>query len=564
MRRSVDDGVRSAAGLLLVALGAACERVAPAPSTPGPGPLPRAASGIEPSGPRTVAAGAVTAAVVAAGAVAAAADSAVADSARPAPGGPARAAGPPARKPAGDSVSLDVTSAEIVREVATVFGDSAPPPTDTSAAPPGAPVWDIDVRSYETHVRVEHFVEAFSGRAKAAFERSVQRQTRYGALIRERLMEGGLPEDLTYLALIESGYDPHAYSRAAAVGMWQFMAGTARGVGLRVDWWVDERRDPVRATEGAVRLLKALREQFGSLFLAAAAYNGGNGRVARGLARYATALDGVEGDDRFFTLADRRVLRPETRDYVPKLIAAALVGKEPGRYGVVVESLPPFGYDSVRVGGAVPLAAVAGAAPADVAMLKELNSQLLRGMTPPRESLWVRVPVGRAEGFDARYAALDSAERVAVTRVTSKKGESITSIARKHGLTAKQLNWYNPKVVRLKSGNLSAGQAILVPSRATVLAAMDVPNPSIERYPRRSSASARRTHLVRRGETLDGIARRYGTSAATLMRLNGLRKALIVPGQSLVVRAPPAPRAAAAKSKAPVKTPPKAAVRKTP
>lgn len=399
----------------------------------------------------------------------------------------------PPRRAATDAVPPDVTTAEIAREVVKVFGDSAPPPMVVAAAAPDAPVWDIDVHSYETHARVEHFVEVFAGRAKPQFEKSLQRQTRYGALIRQKLRDGGLPEDITYLALIESWYDPHAYSKAAAVGMWQFMAGTARGVGLRVDWWVDERRDPVRATEGAVRLLRALREQFGSLYLAAAAYDGGDGRVARGLVRYAGSLAGVTGEDRFFALADTKFLRPETRDYVPKLIAAALVGKEPARYGVMVDSLPPFLFDSVRVGGATPLAAIAIAAGTDAGAIKDLNPALLRGMTPPADLLWVRVPAGAAPGFGRRFSALEPEERSAVTRVTSKKGESMSSIARKHHLTAKQLNWYNPKVVRLRSGNLVAGQTILVPSRATVAAAMDVPNPSIERYPRRSHAPAKRS-----------------------------------------------------------------------
>jgi membrane-bound lytic murein transglycosylase D len=353
------------------------------------------------------------------------------------------------------------------------------------AARAAGPVWDIEVRSYEAHARVQHFVELFSGKVRAAFEKSLQRQTRYGALIRQKLREGGLPEDMTYLALIESWYDPNAFSQAAAVGIWQFMAGTGRGVGLRVDWWMDERRDPVRSTEGAVRLLSGLRAQFGSLYLAAAAYDGGDGRVSRGLARYAGRLDGVEGDDRFFSLADTKFLRPETRDYVPKIIAAALVGKEPSRYGVVVESLPPLVFDTVRVAGETPLAAVASAAGATAETVHELNLHLLRGMTPPGDSVWVRVPEGAAAGFDERYAALEPGERSAVKRVTSRKGESMSSIARTHGLTARQLGWYNPKVARLKSGNLAAGQTILVPARETVRVAADVPNPSLERYPRR-------------------------------------------------------------------------------
>ena len=168
-------------------------------------------------------------------------------------------------------------------------------------------------------------------------------------MIRAKMKAGGLPEDMYYLALVESGFDPHAYSRAAAVGMWQFMTSTARDMGLRVDRWVDERRDPVRSTGAAVRFIRGLREEFGSLYLAAAAYNGGPGRVSRGLARYADDLEGTPGDDAFFVLAEKDYLRNETREYVPQLIAAALIAKEPTRYGMTLHALPPFAYDSVTV-----------------------------------------------------------------------------------------------------------------------------------------------------------------------------------------------------------------------
>src|SRR5438046_4887045 len=156
------------------------------------------------------------------------------------------------------------------------------------------------------------------------------------------MREGGLPEDMYYLALIASGFDPNAYSRAAAVGMWQFMTSTARDMGMRVDWWVDERRDPIRSTGAAVRFIKGLKEQFGSLYLAAAAYNGGPGRVARGLTRYANDLEGTSGEDVFFALAEKNYLPLDTRNYVPQLIAAALVAKNPGRYGMHPQTLPPF------------------------------------------------------------------------------------------------------------------------------------------------------------------------------------------------------------------------------
>lgn len=434
---------------------------------------------------------------------------------------PVAPAAPAAPAASADSAAPLVTRARVVAEVTEVFGDTPPTPTATDAAAAG-PVWDIDVRSYETRDRVEYFVGIFSGRAKGEFARSLQRQSRYGDLIRTKLREGGLPEDMTYLALIESWYDPHAYSRAAAVGMWQFMAGTARGVGMRVDWWIDERRDPVRATQGAVRYLKGLKAQFGSLYLAAAAYNGGDGRVSRGLARYADNLDGVEGDDRFFTLADTKYLRPETRDYVPKLIAAALVGKEPARYGVTIDSLPPFVYDSVMHRPLTSLAAVANASGASVAEIKELNPHILRGTTPPLVPVWVRIPLRSGEGYGERFDLLDGALRLAVLRVESKKGQSMTSIARKHGITAKQLGWFNPRVAKLKSGNLRAGQIILVPTRATLSAAFDVPDPSIERYPKRSKVTGKRP--APKGSTTKAPTSKSASSKALSSKASAARK----------------------------------------
>jgi membrane-bound lytic murein transglycosylase D len=361
---------------------------------------------------------------------------------------------------------------------------TAPAADSVTEAPPIT--WDLDVEANAGRSRVAYFVDVFSGRAKAPFEVALSRQTRYSGIIGDRLKAAGLPQDLTYLALIESWYNPHAYSKAAAVGMWQFMTGTARGVGLRVDWWIDERRDPVRATDGAARLLLSLHDDFGSFFLAAAAYNGGSGRVSRGLTQFATRIDPYEGEDRYFALSDTRYLRPETRDYVPKMIAAALVAKQADRYGLRVDTLAPFAYDSVMAPGGAPLAAIAAAAVTDVPTISDLNPSILRGMLPVGDSLWVRVPPGAGTAFSSRYAELDSAATTAWRTVTSKKGESMASIARKHGLTAKKLGWYNPSVARLKSGNLVPGQAIRVPSLEVANAALDVPNPAIERYPRRS------------------------------------------------------------------------------
>lgn len=437
-----------------------------------------------------------------------------------------------------------VSSAEVEREALAVFGDTLAPrivavgaldlPDDEAVEP--SPVWDIDVRSFEGQSRVEWWVKRLAVDWRESFGAQIQRGVPYDSMMRAKLRAGGIPEDMVYLALIESGFDPHAYSRAAAVGMWQFMASTARDVGLRVDWWVDERRDPVRATEAAVRFLNDLRKQFGSLYLAAAAYNGGPTRVARGLSRYADDFEGTTGDSLFFALAEKDVLRAETKDYVPKLIAAALVAKEPERYGIRVSGAPSLAYDSVRVQGATPLAAVARASGVSVAAIREFNPHILRGMTPRGAPMSIRVPTGAQAGFYRALAALDGSVLVTGRRLKSKKGETLASIARreKKGLTARAIAWYNPRLRLTRRGALAAGQTIFVPAPAVVAAALDIPDPKIERYPSRRGAT--RTHVVKRGESLSVIAKRYGTTVAALMKANRLKRPLIRAGQELLVR----------------------------
>jgi len=431
---------------------------------------------------------------------------------------------------------LDRRTAELFRDALRVDA-TIPMPPDSGLAgmsTEAAPSWDIDVRSYEAFARVRHYVAAFTGPSKGRFVERLSIGTRYEPMIRAKLRAGELPEDMYYLALVESGYNPHAYSRAAAVGMWQFMTTTAKGMGLRVDWWIDERRDPVRATDAAVRFLRGLNEQFGSLYLAAAAYNGGPGRVARGLTRYASELEGSTGDDMFFALAEKKYLRNETRDYVPQLIAAALVAKEPDRYGIVLDAREPFTYDTVMVGPSVPLAVIAEASGASVAMIQELNPHILRGMTPPanRDSFKVRIPPGTRSRYDSVLAAIPGETMVGARVVRAEKGATWASLAKKAKVSSRALPLYNPKVKPAKkSGVIAAGTSVLVPTAAVIAAALPVPDPAIERY-----GSGSRTHVVRSGENLSVIAKRYKTSPAAIMRLNRLKKPMIFPGQELNVR----------------------------
>ena len=455
---------------------------------------------------------------------------------------------------AGATDSATVSASEVTRRAAEVFGDSSSPSSlagsraDSSAMNAG-PTWDIDVRSYETTERVEHYLRVFSGSAREDIVAQLERGSRYEPMIRAKMRAGGLPEDMYYLALIESGFSPNAYSRAAAVGMWQFMASTARDMGLRVDWWVDERRDPIKSTTAAVGFIRGLKEQLGSLYLAAAAYNGGPGRIARGLTRYADDLEGTSGDDKFFALADKDFLPRETREYVPQLIAAALIAKEPQRYGMAIRTQPPFTYDSVRVGPAIPVAAIAKASGATVSQILELNPQILRGMTPPRDSIRVRIPVGAAPAFDSLLRALPQDVRVGVKRVLSKKGDYPETVAQRYGIRTRHVLLFNPKAERSKkTGRLAAGQVLLIPTAAVAAAATDAPDPSIELYSRGT-----RTHVVRRGESLGLIAKHYHTTVKSIMALNGMKRSIIFPGQSLVVSGRPARSSAKRGSRKPAR-----------
>ena len=240
-----------------------------------------------------------------------------------------------------------VRGEDVTREAERLFGPEGR--AAVGAAPtPGEPLFDIDVTTFAANRRVLEYLEFFQVDSRDRFEIWLSRLGRYEGMIRERLRARGLPEDLVYLTLIESGLSNTAVSRARAVGMWQFIAGTARLYGLTVDPWVDERRDPYRATQAAVNYLSDLVQRMGSVYLAAAAYNAGAGRIERGLSRLPGEPDTLT-DHTFFQLADRRYLRRETRDYVPKLIAAALIAKQPERYGFTdIQRLPPLLFDEDR------------------------------------------------------------------------------------------------------------------------------------------------------------------------------------------------------------------------
>ncbi len=395
------------------------------------------------------------------------------------------------------------------------------------------PRWDINVERYATHPRVQYYLDFFTGRGREGFQLWLDRMPRYEGYARRQLVEQGLPSDLVYLALIESGFSPVAVSRARAVGMWQFMSATARSYGLRIDSWLDERRDPIKSTDAAARMLRALTDRFGSHFLAAAAYNGGEGRVGRGLLRV-SALQGagdevidLESDEMFFELAETSHLYQETKDYVPKLIAAAMIAKAPERYAFdpppVVE---PFPLDSVMVDGNVGLDLIAELADTTLDAIRDLNPHLLRGITPPGQRYPVRVPMGSAERIATAYAAVPPSERVRMLTHVVRRGETVSGIAKRYGVSTDLVMTAN-RVARARS--LQVGTTLYIPVGGDKL-----PD-TLLREPEPISRASR-THIVRRGETLSGIAVRYGVSQASLRRANDLpANGAIKAGQKLTI-----------------------------
>ncbi len=413
-------------------------------------------------------------------------------------------------------------------------------PGDTEALA-NAVTWDIDVETFNTHDRVQYYLEFFQGRGRERMAIWLQRMPRYEAMVRERLQRENLPGDLVYLALIESGFSNTATSRAKAVGMWQFMKPTGKAYGLRIDSWVDERRDPFRATDAAARHLRDLSRRFNSLYLAAAAYNAGSGKVSRGLKRLPDD-ESEEGnsDATFFRLYDTRLLKRETKDYVPKLIAAALIAKQPERYGFHVGSAEPAAYDSIVVPDMTGLDVLARLADTTVAAIRELNPQYLRLATPPGTKSVVRLPAGHGPMTVAAYAELPPRPRVTFVEHFVARGETLGGIALRYRVSQSLLMASNPKV---QSRRLRIGQRIVVPTGGA-------PSTGVARRmaePVVAAGTPRKTfHRVQRGETISEIADEYGVSQRELLAWNGLdNRGRIRAGQRIRVASPdaaPAPR----------------------
>ena len=402
-------------------------------------------------------------------------------------------------------------------------------------------------------------------------ERTLSRASQYLPMVRQIFAEEGVPQDLAYLAVIESGYINSASSYAKAVGMWQFMRSTGRIYGLGGNAWVEERRDPVKATRAAARYLRKLYEISGDWYLALVGYNAGPLTTERAILNL--------GSRNFWDMYRSRWLRNQTKNYIPEMCAAVLVGRFPERYGLHVEQMPPYAYETVEVDRMTSLPVLARYADSDVDALKELNPELLRATTPPGHYT-LRVPPGLSGATARALARIPASQRLDFKAYRIRKGETLARLAARFNLSAEDLLDANA----ITKAQFRAGRVIKVPPppatpiddrdlRSRVERARTIEDQPLETLPPipagapvpplepdreepaapeaeavpAAAAKARRdrpaarpvrdtrpaVHLVKRGETLIAIAQRYGLELNDLKRWNRIRSAGIQPGQRL-------------------------------
>lgn len=378
----------------------------------------------------------------------------------------------------------------------------------------------------ELNKQVLSFVKAYSTRLKPVISASLARSGRYENMFRQILREEGVPEDLVYLPIVESGYKTFALSRARAKGIWQFMSGTARLEGLTVDWWVDERCEPELSTRAAARHLKRLHDYFGDWYLALAAYNAGQGKISR-------AIRGSGSRDFWEIAGHRWLIRRETKNYVPAFLAALIIAKDPERYGFdEIEYEEPMQYDTVTVDSCTDLRVIARLSDTTVRRIQEMNPHVRRLTTPvSNRPFMVRIPTGKKSQFEKQFAALPEKERVTLRYHRVRTGETLSHIARRYQTSVSAIC----KANRIRNSRLIRANSTLV---IPIGRGHDYyyPQPSDNTTRKASYPTGKKlVHRVRRGDTLFAIARRYRTDVKSVQEWNGLNGTLLKPGQRLTV-----------------------------
>jgi membrane-bound lytic murein transglycosylase D len=453
-------------------------------------------------------------------------------------------------------------------EVVSISGDELRAELERVRAAEQGATYDYPI---DLNDKVLTWVSLFSTTKRGFMENALGKASMYMPMIRQVFAEEGVPSDLAYLAVIESGFRNEAKSRAKAVGMWQFIRSTGRIYGLTANAWVEERRDPVKATRAAARYLKRLYEITGDWYLAASSYNAGPLTLERAIQNLGTR--------NFWDLARSRWLRTETKNYIPELCAAILVGRNPERYGLTIVPLTPYTYETVTVSSMTSLTVLARYAGTDLAALKALNPELLRGSTPPG-TYQLRVPPGKAMDFMRQLAHMPAGKRLDFKSYIVRKGDTLAKVAKRfklapedlleaNDITAKQFRPGRrvqvppPPAMAVEARDLAArggrvkalgdrplpllpdmprdfdgsAEAVVKPERSPHPPAtpVQVPSPSgpDPAVPAKDEAKVSPVLRVKRGDTLARLARTHGVSLGELMRLNPEAVKALHPGDEV-------------------------------
>src|SRR4051812_17098995 len=412
--------------------------------------------------------------------------------------------------------------------------------TFITAPPPelkGAVQSDLNTAAHDIPIplnrRVLSYIELFQGRLHDFIEEGMKRGSKYLPMIQSVFRAEGLPLDLAYVPLVESAFKPNALSRTKAKGVWQFMSGTGLENGLRRDWYIDERSDPEKATLAAAKYLRTLSKLFGGDWhLALASYNGGPGRMQRALKTARV--------DNFWTLTERsKILPRETREYVPMILAAIVIARNPTQYGFNFEAEEQTPFEKVTLPRPVDLRRVAEWTDCSIDEIQALNPELRRWTTPVRDRNYeLKVPVGTAGTVEARLADAPPTDLASLKFYTVKRGDTVALIARKLHVSKDDLADANYIGVMTR---VSVGQKLMVPNEAAVLMAArtDRSVPATESRstvahagqlaePAAMSSRVKASYAVKRGDTLASIARLYQTTVASIKTWNPL-----LPGERL-------------------------------
>ena len=375
--------------------------------------------------------------------------------------------------------------------------------------------------------KVEYFLYYFQTSGKASFSRWLSRSSRYIPMMKEILKREGMPEDLVYVAMIESGFQMHARSWANAVGPWQFISDTGRRYSLRIDQWVDERKDPVKATTAAALYLKELYGMFnGDWYLAAAGYNAGENKILRAINKYNTSD--------FWEISRGSYLKRETKEYVPKLLAAAIIAKDPARYGFSdIAYLPAIEFETVRIPSRTDLELVARLSGTTYDTIRELNPDLRHWCTPPNYPDYeLKLPKGTKQQFDLEYSKIPEdkrfTEKILYTNYVARKKDSLSSVARRFGTSPEALSELNG----LSKKSRIAGRKLVVPVRQT----FDFSNEGRAPQASAKKGSFAKYYTVKKGDTLDALSKRFNVSTKLLSTWNNLKhKVALKPGKRIII-----------------------------